>query len=144
MSGELPKATIYTDGACDPNPGPGGWAAILLLPDGERTLSGGERFTTNNRMELTAAIRSLKSLPQPMQVVLYTDSQYLKNGITEWLPNWVKRNWRTTKGRVANQDLWQELLGVMERHTVDWRWVRGHAGSRYNNRVDWLARKAIP
>jgi len=135
--------TIYTDGACDPNPGPGGWAALITSPQGEKTLTGSEPFTTNNRMELTAAVKALQSLPADSLVVLYTDSTYLMRGITEWLPNWIKRNWRTTSGKVLNRDLWEELLSATQTHQVDWRWLRGHAGQRYNERVDRLARNAI-
>ncbi|HEY9077618.1 MAG TPA: ribonuclease HI [Anaerolineaceae bacterium] len=138
------KVTIYTDGACDPNPGPGGWAALLIFPGHEQELGGGDRHTTNNRMELTAAVRALEALPEAMEVTLYTDSQYLKRGMTEWLPGWLARNWRSTSGKVANQDLWQALLAAAARHKVNWRWLRGHAGSARNERVDRLARSRIP
>jgi len=140
---ELPRVTIYTDGACDPNPGPGGWAALLLYESHEETISGSDFETTNNRMELTAAIQALKTLKQPYQVDFYTDSQYLRSGITEWIPNWRARNWRRKGGMLANVDLWQALDGDIQTHQIEWHWVRGHAGDRNNQRVDYLARKAI-
>lgn len=138
----LPLIDIYTDGGCDPNPGPGGWAALLLLPTGPLELSGGEAHTTNNRMELTAAIQALRALPAPASVTLHTDSQYVQRGMTEWLPNWIKRNWRSTTGKVANQDLWQALLEAMKPHSVRWVWVRGHAGNPNNERVDRMVHAA--
>ena len=151
MNADLPAVKIYTDGACEPNPGAGGWAALLIFSDHaptgwaqEQSLTGSDRHTTNNRMELTAAIRALSALPQPMRVTLYTDSQYLQRGICEWLPNWLKKNWRGSSGKVANRDLWQELIDAASRHQVTWRWVRGHAGDRNNTRVDRLANRAIP
>jgi ribonuclease HI len=143
MSGKT-LVTIYTDGGCDPNPGPGGWAAILftLQADGslhERELCGAEQDTTNNRMELTAAIEALRALKRPCQVTLHTDSEYLKRGITEWLADWITKGWRTSgKKPVKNQDLWQALYKEKERHEVDWQWVKGHAGNAYNERVDRL------
>lgn len=144
MTNDLPSVNIYTDGACDPNPGPGGWAAVILFKDRETVLTGGEPKTTNNRMELTAAIQALKALPQPARVTLYTDSQYLQRGICEWLPNWLKKNWRSSTGKVANRDLWESLLEAVSRHQVSWRWVRSHAGDHNNERVDRLACAAIP
>jgi ribonuclease HI len=143
MRSDSPLVTIYTDGACDPNPGPGGWAAILRLGKGEQVLTGSEPESTNNRMELTAAIRALEALSSPSRVTLYTDSQYLQKGISEWLPNWLKKNWRGSGGRVANRDLWEQLLSASARHQVDWRWLRAHAGLKMNERADWLARRAI-
>jgi ribonuclease HI len=140
----LPYVTIYSDGACDPNPGPGGWAVLLIYDQREKVLSGSERQTTNNRMELTAAVNGLQSLKRPCQVDFYTDSQYLKRGITEWLPGWRKRNWSRKGGVLANVDLWQALDAAMKPHTVSWRWVRGHAGHPQNARVDRLARQAVP
>jgi ribonuclease HI len=140
---DSPQFIIYTDGACDPNPGPGGWAALIKTPRGEQTLTGSEPHTTNNRMELTAAVKALQSLPASSTAVLYTDSTYLMLGITEWLPNWIRRNWRTTTGKVLNRDLWEERLAATQTHQVDWRWLRGHAGQRHNERVDRLARGAI-
>lgn len=139
-----PKVTIYTDGSCLGNPGPGGWGAILQYGNHERTLSGGEVDTTNNRMELKAALEALKALTEPYQVTLNTDSQYLRKGITEWMPNWKRRNWRRKGGELANVDLWKKLDEEITRHTIQWRWVRGHAGNPLNERVDRLARKAVP
>ncbi len=140
---DLPSVIIYSDGACDPNPGPGGWAALLRFKDQEKVLTGSEPETTNNRMELTAATRALQSLNRPCQVSFYTDSEYLRRGITEWLPNWRKRNWKRKGGALANVDLWQELDQAIQPHQIDWHWVRGHAGDRDNERVDRLARQAI-
>ncbi len=140
---DLPSVIIYSDGACDPNPGPGGWAALLHFGDQEKTLTGSEPETTNNRMELTAATRALQALKRPCQVTFYTDSEYLRRGITEWLPNWRKRNWKRKGGTLANVDLWQELDQAIRPHQIDWHWVRGHAGNRDNERVDRLAREAI-
>jgi ribonuclease HI len=137
--------TIYTDGACDPNPGPGGWAAILRAGRHEKVISGGEPKTTNNRMELKAALSALRALKSSCHVTLHTDSEYLRRGITEWFPAWERREWRTSDGRpVHNQDLWQALADQVKRHQVTWRWVRGHAGDPLNERVDRLARAAIP
>ncbi|HWA81632.1 MAG TPA: ribonuclease HI [Acetobacteraceae bacterium] len=140
---EPPVVEIWTDGGCRPNPGPGGWAAILRFRDIERTLSGAEPATTNNRMELTAAAAALAALKQPCRVILHTDSQYLQQGITRWQANWVKRNWRTADGKkVLNQDLWQRLLEAASRHQIEWRWVRGHADDAMNERADALASEA--
>lgn len=141
---EKPLVTIYTDGACRGNPGPGGWAAILRYGKHEKAISGGEKDTTNNRMELRAALEALRSLTEPCRVVLYTDSEYLKKGITLWLPGWKKRNWRRKGGKLANVDLWMKLDEEMARHEVRWRWVKAHAGNTVNERVDKLAREAIP
>ena len=135
--------TIYTDGACDPNPGPGGWAALLIYDHQEVPLTGSEADTTNNRMELTAALEALEALKEPSQVDFYTDSQYLKMGITEWIPNWKARNWRRKGGKLANVDLWQALDKAIQSHQTNWHWVKGHAGDRYNQRVDRLARQSI-
>ncbi len=134
---------IYTDGGCDPNPGPGGWAA-LILQDGKKTeLSGADPETTNNRMELTAAIRALNALKEPAQVKIFTDSQYLQRGIEEWMPGWLARNWKASTGKpVLNQGLWKELLAAMKPHRVSWQWVKGHAGNVNNNRVDALVHQA--
>ena len=135
------EVEIHTDGACLGNPGPGGWAALLRFRGRERELSGGEALTTNNRMELMAAIMALEALREPCSVVLHTDSQYVRQGITLWLPNWLRRNWRTAGGdAVKNQDLWQRLQQAASRHVVDWRWVKGHSGDPGNDRVDELAR----
>jgi ribonuclease HI len=142
MSAEMPLVQIYTDGACSPNPGPGGWAALLRSGSNEREISGSERATTNNRMEMTAAIRALQSLKRPCQVELYTDSEYLQRGITEWLPGWERRGWRRSGGKLANSELWQELAEAMKPHQVRWQWLRGHAGHPENERVDRAARRA--
>jgi ribonuclease HI len=141
---DKPLVTIYTDGACRGNPGPGGWGAILRYGKHEKAISGGEKDTTNNRMELRAALEALRALTEPCRVVLYTDSEYLKKGITLWMPNWKKRNWRRKGGKLANVDLWMKLDEEIDRHEVRWRWVKGHAGNTYNERVDKLAREAIP
>jgi ribonuclease HI len=135
---------IHTDGACSGNPGPGGWAAVLRWDGHDRELVGGEPLTTNNRMELLAAIAALESLKRPLQVHLYTDSQYLRLGITQWLPGWKARGWRTAdKKPVKNQDLWERLDAARQRHKVDWRWLKGHAGDPLNERVDALARAQV-
>ena len=141
---EKPKVTIYTDGACRGNPGPGGWGAILKYGRHEKALSGGEKATTNNRMELQAALEALRALNEACQVTLYTDSEYLRRGITEWLPGWKRRNWRRKGGQLANVDLWMKLDEEITRHEINWRWVKGHAGHPLNERVDRLARQAIP
>ena len=138
-----PLVRIYTDGACEPNPGPGGWAALLRWDGQEETLTGSERETTNNRMELTAALRGLEALNQASRVEIYTDSEYLKRGITEWLPGWRARNWRRRGGELKNVDLWKALDAILRLHQVSWHWVRGHAGHRENERVDGLAREAM-
>lgn len=134
---------IYTDGGCVPNPGVGGWAAVLLYKESRKELSGGDPESTNNRMELTAAITALESLKRPCSVILYTDSQYVRKGITEWLPGWRKRNWRRKGGAVVNVDLWQRLDAAASPHSIDWRWVRGHTGNRENERCDELAEREI-
>lgn len=140
----MDEAEIYTDGACRGNPGPGGWAALLRVNGEEWTLQGAEPTTTNNRMELTAAVRALDALPEVNHVVLYTDSEYVQKGISEWLPAWKKRGWRTSGRKpVKNQDLWQRLDAAAARHVVSWRWVRGHAGNAGNEQVDHLANEAI-
>ena len=136
--------SIYTDGACDPNPGPGGWAAILRSGGREKTLTGGDPDTTNNRMELTAAVEALKSLKGSCRVQLHTDSEYLQKGVTEWLPIWQASRWRTaSKKPVANRDLWEELAAQLSRHNIEWRWVKGHAYDALNRRADRLATQAI-
>jgi ribonuclease HI len=144
MPGEMPHVTIYTDGGCAPNPGPGGWAALLIAANGvTRKLSGAEPQTTNNRMELTAALEALRRLKQPCQVTLYADSEYLQRGISEWLPEWVARGWRRKGKRpLENEDLWRALHAETGRHAITWRWVRGHAGDPHNERVDRLATAA--
>jgi ribonuclease HI len=142
----MPAVTIYTDGACRPNPGPGGWGAVLLFEGRRRPvdLFASAARTTNNRMELTAAIEALKSLPAPHRVALVTDSTYLKNGITQWLPVWTRQQWqKKDRTPVKNQDLWQALAGSLQLHTVSWHWVKGHAGDKWNERADALARMAF-
>jgi ribonuclease HI len=135
---------IYTDGACRGNPGPGGWAALLRTGEHEREISGAETHTTNNRMELTAVIRALESLKRPVQARLYTDSEYVRRGISEWLPAWKARGWRTAARKpVKNQDLWQRLDEVRASHQIEWHWVPAHAGVPDNERVDRLANEAI-
>jgi ribonuclease HI len=136
---------IYTDGACRGNPGPGGWAALLQMGEREREISGAEPMTTNNRMELTAVIRALEALTRrPVRASIYTDSQYVRRGITEWLPGWQARGWRTAdKKPVKNQDLWQALAPLAAAHDLKWHWVPGHAGVPGNERVDRLANEAI-
>ena len=141
---ESAPVVIYTDGACDPNPGPGGWAVLLRFGRHEKVLTGSEEDTTNNRMELTAAVQALMALTRPSRVVFFTDSEYLKRGITEWLDGWRARNWRRKGGALANVDLWQALDKAIQQHQIDWRWVRGHAGNPDNARVDRLARRSIP
>lgn len=142
MSGTLVE--IYTDGACRGNPGPGGWGAVLRFNGTEKELYGGEALTTNNRMELLAAIRALEALKRPCRVRLTTDSKYVQQGISEWLPNWKRRNWKTA-GRqpVKNVDLWQQLDALAAPHDIDWQWVKGHAGHPENERADRLANRAI-
>jgi ribonuclease HI len=139
-----PKVVIFTDGACRGNPGPGGWGAILISGSHERELCGGELSTTNNRMELKAAIEALRALKRPCKVELHTDSQYLRTGISEWLAGWKAKGWRTAaKTPVKNEDLWRELDEARLRHEVDWRWVKGHSGHELNERADALARKGM-
>jgi ribonuclease HI len=138
------RVTIYTDGACSGNPGPGGWGAILSFGDQEKELMGGEAHTTNNRMELTAAISALEALKRACSVDLHTDSEYVKNGITTWIKSWKKNGWRTAdKKPVKNVDLWQRLDAALTNHQVRWHWVKGHAGHTMNERADQLARDGI-
>lgn len=137
----MKQVSIHTDGACLGNPGPGGWAALLRYQGREREIAGAEPLTTNNRMELMAAIAALETLSEPCNVTLHTDSQYVRQGITEWMPSWVRRNWKTSGGgAVKNMDLWERLHAAHQRHSVDWRWVKGHSGDPDNERVDVLAR----
>ncbi|QJQ96235.1 MULTISPECIES: ribonuclease HI [Halomonadaceae] len=140
----IPYVTVYTDGACRGNPGPGGWGAVLISGQHEKALKGHEVVTTNNRMELMAAIMALRELKRECQVALWTDSQYLRKGITEWIHNWQKRGWKTaTKQPVKNAELWRELLAETQRHRVEWHWVKGHSGHPGNERADQLANEAI-
>jgi ribonuclease HI len=142
---EAPKhhVTIYTDGGCAPNPGPGGWAAILLTGGHQKELKGGEPASTNNRMELMAAISGLEALTKPCIVDMHTDSQYVRDGITKYINNWKRNGWRTaSKDPVKNQDLWQRLEAARGAHTVRWHWVKGHSGDHYNERADELVHEA--
>jgi ribonuclease HI len=145
----MPELYAYTDGACSGNPGPGGWGVLMRAMDQgsivkERELSGGEAMTTNNRMELMAAISALETLARPAEIIIVTDSAYVKNGITEWMAAWKRKNWRTAAGRaVKNVDLWQRLDAAQARHSVTWRWIRGHAGHAENERADALARAGM-
>ena len=134
---------VYTDGGCDPNPGVGGWAAILIHKETRKELSGGECDTTNNRMEMTAAIRAIEALKRPCSVVLSTDSRYLQQGITAWLPGWKRSNWKRKGGPIKNLDLWKHLDEITQGHDITWRWVPGHAGNPLNERCDELAEQAI-
>jgi ribonuclease HI len=137
---ELPKVEIFTDGACRGNPGPGGWAALIRMGARERELSGGEPLTTNNRMELLAAIEALNALKRPCRVQLTTDSSYVRDGITKWIHGWRRNGWRTADRKpVKNADLWQMLLDAAEPHRIEWHWVKGHSGHAENDRVDELA-----
>jgi ribonuclease HI len=137
---DLPLVEIFTDGACRGNPGPGGWAALLRTGEKEREISGGEPLTTNNRMELRAAIEALNALKKPCRVELHSDSQYLRDGITRWIHGWRRNGWRTAdKKPVKNAELWEELLEAASRHQVKWHWVKGHSGHPENDRVDALA-----
>jgi ribonuclease HI len=138
------EITLYTDGACRGNPGPGGWGVVLEYGSARKTLHGGERATTNNRMELTAVIRGLQALTRPCQVRVVTDSKYVIQGITEWLPNWKQRGWRTAaKKPVLNVELWQQLDELVAGHTVEWQWVKGHSGHPGNEAADQLANRGI-
>ena len=140
----MQRVEIYTDGACSGNPGPGGWGAILRAASHERELSGAEPRTTNNRMELTAALRALEALKRPCRVVIYTDSTYVQKGMNGWLANWKRNGWKTAgKKPVRNADLWRSLDEASARHSIQWRWVRGHTGNPGNERADALARDAI-
>jgi ribonuclease HI len=139
-----PHITIYTDGACSGNPGPGGWGAILMSGEHRKELKGGELMTTNNRMELMAAIWALEALKRPSIVDLHTDSQYVRNGIMSWIHQWKRNGWRTAEKKpVKNDDLWKRLDAALARHRVQWHWVRGHAGHEHNERADQLAREGL-
>jgi ribonuclease HI len=144
QAASVPRVVIYTDGACKGNPGPGGWGAVLMSGEHRKELHGGERETTNNRMELTAAIQALAALKRPCVIDLYTDSQYVRQGIMEWIHQWKKRDWRTAdKKPVKNVDLWQALDEQIVRHQIKWHWVKGHAGVPENERADELANSGI-
>ena len=144
MTASSPRVEIYTDGACRGNPGPGGWAATLEYGEHLRELSGAEAMTTNNRMELTAVIRALEALKRRVAARVHTDSEYVRRGITEWLPNWKARGWKTAdKKPVKNRDLWERLDELASKHDIEWRWVKGHSGVPGNERVDALANAAI-
>lgn len=144
MTTSRPHVTIYTDGGCQPNPGVGGWAALLMTDGGQtRELSGGASQTTNNQMELTAAISALEALTEPCNVTLYTDSEYLQKGVTSWMAGWKRNGWKTASRQpVKNQDLWVRLDSALQRHKITWKWVKGHAGHEFNERVDQLATAA--
>jgi len=138
------KVIIYTDGACRGNPGPGGWGALLQFGDNEKALYGADPQTTNNRMELQAAIEALNALRRGCRVELYTDSQYLRNGVLQWMDNWKRKDWKTANRKpVKNRDLWEKLDGLLGQHTINWHWVKGHAGDAGNERADQLANQAI-
>ena len=142
---DLQSVEIFCDGACSGNPGPGGYGAILRCGKHEKEISGGARETTNNRMELSAAIEALRLLTRPCRVTITTDSQYLVKGMTEWIAGWQRKDWRNSKKEpVVNRDLWEQLLELTRSHTVQWKWVRGHAGHAENERCDQLARQGIP
>lgn len=139
-----PQVVIYSDGACSGNPGPGGWGAILMAGSHVKEIHGGEAATTNNRMELMAAIQALETLKKPCKVELHTDSQYVMKGISEWIHGWKKRGWKTADGKpVKNDDLWRRLDAARARHDVAWKWVKGHAGHEHNERADELARLGL-
>jgi ribonuclease HI len=141
---DRPEVVVYSDGACSGNPGPGGWGAILMSGPHRKEISGGEAVTTNNRMELTAAISALEALKRPSRVTIHTDSNYVKDGITSWIHGWKRNGWRTAgKAAVKNAELWQRLDELTRRHDVEWRWVKGHAGHPLNERADELAREGM-
>ena len=141
--GIMQKVEIWTDGACSGNPGAGGWGALLRCGDTEKEISGGERETTNNRMELIAPIKALEILKKPCHISLYTDSIYVKNGMTQWIKSWIAKGWKTSSGtEVKNIDLWQNLLSLSKNHHIDWIWLKAHAGHKENEYVDNLARQA--
>lgn len=135
---------IYTDGACKGNPGPGGWGAWLRWGEHEKSLCGGETLTTNNRMELMAVIQALSALKRPSEVILHTDSQYVRMGITQWIHNWKRKGWRTADNKpVKNDDLWRQIDALTHQHRIDWRWVKGHAGNAGNEKADALANEGV-
>ncbi len=140
---KLPLVEIYTDGGCIPNPGNGAWVAILVYKDHEKILMGKENNTTNNRMELKSAVEALKALKKPCYVKLYTDSEYLKKGMTEWLPKWLNKDWKGSRGSVKNIDLWEELVSHSQNHKIDWIWIKGHNKHPYNERCDKLVKELL-
>jgi len=137
------KVIVYTDGSCDPNPGPGGWAAIIIDEGREMLLKGSEKNSTNNRMELTAALEALKSIDPQKSILIYTDSQYLKNGVESWLKDWQARNWKRKGGQLMNVDLWKEMAAQIDKRKISWKWIRGHVGNPCNERVDRIARQMM-
>jgi len=143
MRENLEQIVVYTDGSCEPNPGPGGWCAIILENGSERILKGSDPFSTNNRMELTAAISALSEIDGGKAIILYTDSQYLKMGVEKWMHDWQARNWKRKGGSLANVDLWKELSRIIHNRKITWRWVRGHAGNPFNERADRFAHGMI-
>ncbi|MDR3031242.1 MAG: ribonuclease HI [Holosporales bacterium] len=141
---DIDVVEVYTDGSCIGNPGPGGWGAVFVSRDKRTNISGFEKHTTNNRMELKAAIESIKALPKNIKLIVYTDSSYVKNGITIWIKNWIKNNWKLASGQhVKNQDLWEELTAAIEGRNIEWVWIKGHAECTNNNNADFIARSAI-
>jgi ribonuclease HI len=140
---KIEKVIIYTDGSCDPNPGPGGWAAIILENGSEKILKGSEPKSTNNRMEMTAALQALRYVDSRKPLMIYTDSQYLKNGVESWLKDWKARNWKRQGGALMNVDLWKEISVEVDQRKITWKWIRGHVGNPYNERVDRLARQMM-
>ncbi|MCX8065634.1 MAG: ribonuclease HI [Candidatus Hydrogenedentes bacterium] len=143
MQNKLSQVEIYTDGGCVPNPGRGAWVAILVYKNNEKIIKGTEDQTTNNRMELKSAVEALKALKRPCFVRLYTDSEYLKKGMTEWLPKWIRRDWRGSKGGVKNIDLWKELFLESNRHKIEWIWIKGHNKHPYNERCDRIVKSLL-
>lgn len=138
------KVTLYTDGGCRGNPGKGGWGAVLIWGDHVKEMSGSEPDTTNNRMELKAAIEGLTALKRPVEVEVYTDSKYVQQGISDWITNWKRKGWKTANGKaVKNKDLWQALDNAIAKHKIEWKWVKGHAGNKWNERADQLANQAM-
>lgn len=140
MKKKTDKVIVYTDGSCEPNPGPGGWAAIILEDGGETILKGYDKNSTNNRMEIMAALEALRHIDPQKVVLIYTDSQYLKNGVELWMKNWKARNWKRKGGKLMNVDLWKQISDAVEQRNITWRWVKGHNSNPYNERADRLAR----